>query len=101
MRAVVERDDEAKDNATTAGGKGTVFLLWGKPAQTKVQTVLSKYRNKNHAVIACSHPSPLGATKTNTPFLGSGCFSRANEELRKRGWEEVDWRVDGDLSNGI
>ena len=51
--------------------------------------------------LLCSHPSPLGATKTNTPFLGSGCFSRANEELRKRGWEEVDWRVDGDLSNGI
>ncbi len=82
-------------------GKRHGIPLWGKPAQTKVQTVLSKYRNKNHAVIACSHPSPLGATKTNAPFLGSGCFSRANEELRKRGWEEVDWRVDGDLSNGI
>lgn len=46
----------------------------------------------------CSHPSPLGATKTNAPFMGSRCFSRANEELRKRGWSEIDWRVDGPLN---
>jgi len=81
-------------------GTGVVFLLWGKPASLKAQIVLSKYSNSKrgkHAVICCSHPSPLGATKTKTPFLGSKCFSRANEELIKRGWEPIDWRVDGDL----
>lgn len=91
IRAVLERDDD---------GKGVVFLLWGKPASTKATTVLSKYAsskkgdvNDKHAIMMTSHPSPLGATKTSSRFLGSKCFSRCNEELRKRGWEEVDWRV--------
>ena len=30
--------------------------------------------------------------------MGSRCFSRANEELRKRGWSDIDWRVDGPLN---
>lgn len=40
-------------------GNGVVFLLWGKPASVKAQTVLSKYNNSKkakHAVIMCSHP---------------------------------------------
>ena len=48
----------------------------------------------------CSHPSPLGATKTSSPFMGSRCFSRANDELRKRGYDGIDWRVDGPLKEG-
>ncbi|ACI64236.1 uracil-DNA N-glycosylase, partial [Thalassiosira pseudonana CCMP1335] len=91
--AVVERDDDTKRT-------GIVFLLWGIPASKKAQTVLSKYNNtkrSKHAIIMCSHPSPLGATKTDSPFMGSRCFSRANEELVKRGWKPVDWRVDGVL----
>lgn len=105
IEAVVKRDDSDEDDTSntnnTDKGSGVVFLLWGKPASLKAQTVLSKQsrNNKNkHAVIMCSHPSPLGATKTNAPFMGSRCFSRANEELRKRGWSEIDWRVDGPLS---
>ena len=43
--------------------------------------------------------SPLGATQTKSPFMGSKCFSRANEELVKRGWKPIDWRVDGPLDN--
>ncbi|KAL7547609.1 hypothetical protein ACHAWF_010892 [Thalassiosira exigua] len=95
--AVVERDDAE----STGGEKGTgvVFLLWGKPASSKAQTVLAKYssnKRSKHAVIMCSHPSPLGATKTKSSFMGSRCFSRANEELVRRGWKPIDWRVDGD-----
>ena len=111
IRAVVERDDDitTKDtddhnNADHAdnkekSGRGVVFLLWGKPASVKAQTVLSKYARKNskHAIITCSHPSPLGATKTSSPFIGSKCFSRANKELANRGWDVVDWRVDGEI----
>jgi len=106
IEAVVKRDDSNDDEDDTSSskkgkGSGVVFLLWGKPASLKAQTVLSKQprNNKNkHAVIMCSHPSPLGATKTNAPFMGSRCFSRANEELKKRGWSEIDWRVDGPLN---
>ena len=96
ISAVLDRD--ADDDG---GGKGVVFLLWGKPASKKATAVLGKTGGRNgrskHAVISCSHPSPLGATKTASPFLGSRCFSRANEELVRRGWPPVDWRVDGRL----
>ncbi|KAK1733745.1 uracil-DNA glycosylase [Skeletonema marinoi] len=107
IEAVVKRDDSDGSEDDTSNnkknkGSGVVFLLWGKPASLKAQTVLSKQPRNNkkgkHAVIMCSHPSPLGATKTNAPFMGSRCFSRANEELRKRGWTEIDWRVDGPLN---
>ena len=93
-----EEDDDDEGRVDTEKGTGVVFLLWGKPASLKAQTVLSKYNNSKrskHAVIMCSHPSPLGATKTDSPFMGSKCFSRCNSELIKRGWEPIDWRVDG------
>jgi uracil-DNA glycosylase len=100
-RGVVEGDttnDKDEEEDGRGGGTGVVFLLWGKPASLKAQTVLAKCKNnKRHAVITCSHPSPLGATKTSSPFIGSRCFSRANDELLKRGWKHIDWRVDGTL----
>ncbi len=64
-------------NESAKSNKGLVFLLWGKPASSKAQAILGGTSSKRHAVICTSHPSPLGATKTNTPFLGSKCFSRA------------------------
>lgn len=76
--------------------KRLVFLLWGKPASNKAQAILRG--GSRHKVICTSHPSPLGASKTNAPFLGSKCFSRANEALREFGFEPIDWNVDGDLN---
>ncbi|KAJ0399446.1 hypothetical protein ATCC90586_003791 [Pythium insidiosum] len=35
----------------------------------------------------------LWATKTNEPFIGSKCFSRANAYLVKHGKDPIDWRV--------
>ena len=55
----------------------------------------------NVAYIFFSPRSPLGATKTSSPFMGSRCFSRANEELVKRGIKPIDWRVDGPLERGV
>lgn len=69
---------------------GVVFLLWGAPAAKKAALV---DRKKNHVVIQCSHPSPLSATKTKTPFLGSRCFSRVNSALHDLGEEEIDWNI--------
>lgn len=73
---------------------GLVFLLWGKPASEKATNIIGTVRNNNHVVIKTSHPSPLGATKTNSPFMGSKCFSRANEALVEMGHEPIDWNVD-------
>jgi len=74
--------------------RGLVFLLWGKPASAKAEKIIDKRR---HTVICTSHPSPLGASKTKSPFLGSRCFSRANNALCKAGLDAIDWNVDGDL----
>lgn len=85
-------------NSQREGMKGLVFLLWGKPASSKAQSIISKSRG-NHTVICTSHPSPLGATKTKSPFLGSACFSRANDALIEREMDPIDWNIDGDLKN--
>lgn len=83
IRAVI---NDAKD-------RGVVFLLWGKPASEKATNILGPLKGQ-HVVIQTSHPSPLGATKTNAPFLGSKCFSRANQALIKMSLEPIDWNVD-------
>lgn len=74
-----------------------VFLLWGKPATQLVQDHLPP--QKHHVRICSSHPSPLGATKTKSPFIGSRCFSRCNTALKEMGYEPIDWNADGPLPN--
>lgn len=66
-----------------------VYLLWGKPAQAKCINI---DRSKN-VVITSSHPSPLGAMKTNEPFISSKCFSRCNDALISYGKDPIDWNV--------
>mmetsp|Transcript_20672 Transcript_20672/g.49059 ORF Transcript_20672/g.49059 Transcript_20672/m.49059 type:complete len:719 (+) Transcript_20672:26-2182(+) len=66
-----------------------VFLLWGRPAAQKAKSV----DTSKHVVISTSHPSPLGATKTSSPFLGSKCFSRTNHALAKMGVQPIDWQI--------
>jgi len=82
----------AVDRHTRSTGKGVVFLLWGKPAAKKTQALVSS--SSRHTIICTSHPSPLGATKTASPFTGSRCFSRCNEALEKMGHEPIDWNLD-------
>jgi len=66
-----------------------VFLLWGGPAHRKASNV----DETRHTIIRTSHPSPLGATKTKAPFLGSRCFSRTNEALNGAGKDPIDWNI--------
>jgi len=68
---------------------GVVFLLWGGPAAKKAKGV----DQSKHVVIQTSHPSPLGASKTKSPFLGSRCFSRTNKALTQAGKEPIIWDV--------
>ena len=85
-------DRESRSRTSESGKRGIVFLLWGKPASKKAEGVIST--KNGHEIIATSHPSPLGASKTNSPFLGSKCFSRANKALVERGMDPIDWNVD-------
>ena len=73
--------------------QGVVFLAWGRFAHE----VCSVVDTTKHCVIKTSHPSPLGASKTGkdfTAFMGSGCFSLANEYLKAQGEQPVDWSLE-------
>ncbi|KAE8912901.1 hypothetical protein PF005_g12281 [Phytophthora fragariae] len=85
-----EQFTDAVISRVSKEASNVVFLLWGKPAQEKSALIDAK----RHLVVRSSHPSPLGATKTNAPFLGSKCFSRANSYLKEHGKEPIDWSVE-------
>jgi uracil-DNA glycosylase len=64
--------------------KNIVFILWGQKAQDKCDFIDA---NEN-LVIKSSHPSPYSA---HAGFLGSKPFSRANNYLKDRGIDPIDW----------
>jgi uracil-DNA glycosylase len=73
--------------------EGLVFLCWGAGAH-KLADECGATRSNKHLVIKTSHPSPLGATKTKSPFIGSQCFSKCNEFLVGIGRDPINWRID-------
>ncbi len=64
-----------------------VYLLWGRPAQTK-QSMLD---NPKQLVLTAPHPSPLSASRG---FFGCGHFSKTNEFLEKNGLPPIDWQIE-------
>lgn len=61
-----------------------VFMLWGSYAQKKGAIV----DRDTHCVLTAPHPSPLSAHRG---FFGCRHFSKANEYLRQKNIEPVDW----------
>ena len=66
-----------------------VFILWGNTAIDKLDLI----NNNKHLIITSSHPSPLSCNKTDKPFFGSNCFTRANEYLEKNNITRINWMV--------
>jgi uracil-DNA glycosylase len=69
-----------------------VFLSWGKHAHKVTKCA----ENTHHCVIKTSHPSPLGARKSGQDFdafLGSNCFTKANDFLEGKNIKTVDWSI--------
>ncbi len=64
-----------------------VFMLWGKPAQSK-QSMLN---NPKHLILKAPHPSPLSAYRG---FFGCRHFSRANAFLTENHLQPVDWQIE-------
>lgn len=64
-----------------------VYLLWGKPAQTKKKML----KNPKHLILEAPHPSPLSAHRG---FFGCRHFSKTNEFLKDRGLEPIDWQIE-------
>ena len=65
-----------------------VFLLWGRTAQRKVGLISGR-----HVIIQASHPSPLSATRGQTPFRTSRPLSTANARLAALGQPPIDWSL--------
>lgn len=65
---------------------GTVFLLWGSPAQRKG----SRVNAGNHLVLKSPHPSPYSADRG---FFGCRHFSKCNRYLADSGREPIDWAL--------
>jgi uracil-DNA glycosylase len=74
--AVIKKVSDEKQNV--------VFLLWGAYAQKKGEII---DRNK-HFVLMSAHPSPFSADRG---FFGCKHFSKANQYLKSKGLEEVNW----------
>lgn len=64
-----------------------VFILWGRPAQTKKPMLT----NPKHLILEAPHPSPFSA---NRGFFGSRPFSKTNEFLKANGEEPIDWQIE-------
>jgi len=61
-----------------------VFILWGRPAQTKKSLI----DTSKHFIIESTHPSPLSAYRG---FFGSKPFSRTNKYLIDNQIVPIDW----------
>lgn len=61
-----------------------VFILWGKPAQTKKLLIT----HSQHLVLESPHPSPLSAHRG---FFGCKHFSKANQFLKQIGSSPIEW----------
>ena len=64
-----------------------VYMLWGKPAQSKIPMLT----NPRHLILKAPHPSPLSAYRG---FFGCRHFSQANEFLEKNGIAPIDWQIE-------
>ena len=64
-----------------------VYLLWGRPAQSKIPMLT----NPKHLILKAPHPSPLSAGRG---FFGCRHFSKTNEFLKEHGLEPIDWQIE-------
>lgn len=64
--------------------KPIIFVLWGKPAQSKITLI----DTEKHKIIQAPHPSPLSAHRG---FLGSKPYSKINASLAAWGEEPIDF----------
>lgn len=79
-----ERVTDAIIQILSLAGGSRVFVLWGAHAQAKRDLI----DTTRHLRIESAHPSPLSARRG---FFGSKPFSTANEFLKSRGIEPIDW----------
>ena len=82
-----EKFTDAIIKAVNTQERPIVYMLWGRPAQTKIPMLT----NPNHLILKAPHPSPFSA---DSGFFGCRLFSQANEFLEAHGVSPVDWHIE-------
>ena len=82
-----EQFTDAVIQAVNAQDRPIVYMLWGRPAQSKIPMLT----NPNHLILKAPHPSPLSAYRG---FFGCKHFSQANAFLKEHGISPIDWRFE-------
>ena len=82
-----ENFTDAVIQAVNAQDRPIVYMLWGRPAQSKIPMLT----NAKHLILTAPHPSPLSAYRG---FFGCKHFSKANEFLKANGAEPIDWQIE-------
>ena len=82
-----ERFTDAILEAVNQEDRPIVYLLWGRPAQSKIPMLT----NPKHLILKAPHPSPLSAYRG---FFGCRHFSQANAFLESHGAAPIDWQIE-------
>lgn len=82
-----EQFTDAIIRAVNGEDRPIVYLLWGRPAQSKIPML----NNPKHLILKAPHPSPYSADRG---FFGCRHFSQANEFLRSHGIKPIDWQIE-------
>ena len=82
-----EQFTDAIIREVNAQDRPIVYMLWGKPAQSKIPML----NNPKHLILKAPHPSPLSAYRG---FFGCKHFSQANEFLAANGIDPIDWQIE-------
>ena len=82
-----ENFTDAVIQAVNAQDRPIVYMLWGRPAQSKIPMLT----NPKHLILTAPHPSPLSAYRG---FFGCKHFRKANEFLKANGAEPIDWQIE-------
>ena len=82
-----EQFTDAIIQAVNAQERPVVYLLWGRPAQSKIPMLT----NPGHLILKAPHPSQLSAFRG---FFGCKHFSQANAFLESHGISPIDWQIE-------
>lgn len=82
-----EQFTDAIIQAVNAQDRPIVYMLWGRPAQSKIPMLT----NPKHLILKAPHPSPLSAFRG---FFGCRHFSQANAFLSEHGISPIDWQIE-------
>lgn len=82
-----EQFTDAIIHAVNMQDRPVVYMLWGRPAQSKIPMLT----NPKHLILKAPHPSPLSAYRG---FFGCRHFSQANNFLESNGAAAIDWQIE-------